>query len=94
MLYANQPAEGSAGLSNDEIVRLAGTAGITGANFATCVREQKYANWVAIGYTVVGIAVTIFVVLRQPQRLADLDRVYVEDEQMSPPDAAAAFPVA
>jgi amino acid transporter len=54
----------------------------------------KYANWVAIGYTVVGLAVTLFVVLRQPRRLEDLDRVYVEDETMSPPDAAAAFPVA
>jgi amino acid transporter len=54
----------------------------------------KYANWVAIGYTVVGIAVTIAVVTLRPQRLEDLDRVYVEDETMTPADAADAFPVA
>jgi hypothetical protein len=54
----------------------------------------KYANWIAIGYAVVGIVVTVFVVLRQPQRLEDLDRVYVEDEAVPPQDAAAAFPVA
>jgi amino acid transporter len=54
----------------------------------------KYANWVAIGYAVLGVAITAFVVTRQPQRLEDLDHVYVEDETMSPPDAAAAFPVA
>jgi amino acid transporter len=54
----------------------------------------KYANWIAIGYAVIGIIVTVFVVMRQPQRLEDLDRVYVEDEAVTPPDAAAAFPVA
>jgi amino acid transporter len=54
----------------------------------------KYANWVAIGYTVVGIAVTIAVVTLRPKRLDDLDRVYVEDETMTPADAADAFPVA
>jgi amino acid transporter len=54
----------------------------------------KYANWVAIGYTVVGIAVTIAVVTLRPKRLDDLDRVYVEDATMTPADAADAFPVA
>jgi len=54
----------------------------------------KYANWVAIGYTALGIAVTIAVVWLRPNRLEDLDRVYVEDETMTPEDAAAAFPVA
>jgi amino acid transporter len=54
----------------------------------------KYANWVAIGYTVVGIVVTVLVVTMRPGRLEDLDRVYVEDETLTPPDAAAAFPVA
>jgi amino acid transporter len=54
----------------------------------------KYANWVAIGYTAIGIAVTIAVVWLRPNRLEDLDRVYVEDETMTPEDAATAFPVA
>jgi hypothetical protein len=39
----------------------------------------KYANWVAIGYTVVGIVVTIVVTTMRPDRLKDLDRVYLED---------------
>src|SRR6476469_4170113 len=47
----------------------------------------KYANWVAIGYTVIGIIVTVAVVTMRPQRLEDLDRVYVEDETMTPADA-------
>ena len=54
----------------------------------------KYANWVAIGYTVIGIAVTVAVVWLRPNRLQDLDRVYVEDETMTPHDDADAFPVA
>ena len=54
----------------------------------------KYANWVAGIYTIVGIVVTILVVRFRPDRLADLDRVYVEDESISPQDAAAQFPVA
>jgi hypothetical protein len=54
----------------------------------------KYANWVAIGYTAIGIAVTIAVVWLRPNRLQDLDRAYVEDETMTPEDAATAFPVA
>src|SRR6476646_6871845 len=54
----------------------------------------KYANWVAIGYTALGIAVTAAVVFLRPNRLADLDRVYVEDDATTPHDAAAPFPVA
>jgi amino acid transporter len=54
----------------------------------------KYANWIAIGWVALGAALTAYVATQQPQRLADLDRVYVEDESLSPPDAAAVFPVA
>jgi amino acid transporter len=54
----------------------------------------KYANWVAGIYTIIGVVVTILVVKFRPDRLADLDRVYVEDESISPQDAAAQFPVA
>ena len=45
-------------------------------------------------YTIIGVVVTILVVKFRPDRLADLDRVYVEDESISPQDAAAQFPVA
>jgi amino acid transporter len=54
----------------------------------------KYANWIAIGWAALAVALTAFVTWREPQRLADVDRVYVEDETLTPPDAAAAFPVA
>jgi amino acid transporter len=54
----------------------------------------KYANWIALGWVAAGVLLTAYVTLRAPERLADMDRVYVEDESLSPPDAAAAFPVA
>jgi amino acid transporter len=54
----------------------------------------KYANWIALGWAGLGIAVTAYIVTAHPERLDDVDRVYVEDETLEPPDAAAAFPVA
>jgi amino acid transporter len=39
----------------------------------------KYANWVALGYLAVGIVVTVLVTTMRPDRLKDLDRVYLED---------------
>src|SRR5438067_270747 len=54
----------------------------------------KYANWVAIGWVALGVALTFLVVRFAPQRLADVDRVYVEDETMIPEDRVAASPVA
>jgi amino acid transporter len=40
----------------------------------------KWANWVSASYTILGILVTIAVVTLRPDRLADVDRVYVEDD--------------
>jgi amino acid transporter len=40
----------------------------------------KAANWVALAWTVIGILVTIWIVRTRPEKLADVDRVYVEDE--------------
>jgi amino acid transporter len=53
----------------------------------------KYANWVALAYTAIGIVLTALVVTLKPERLADLDRVYVEDETEEPVHAAV-LPVA
>ena len=53
----------------------------------------KYANWVAIAWTVIGVVLTFVVVRFSPERLADVDRVYVEDETVGPENVAA-FPVA
>jgi amino acid transporter len=50
----------------------------------------KYANWVAIGWTVLGVLLTIFIVMTRPERLEDMERVYVEDETVAL-DAQPAF---
>jgi amino acid transporter len=47
----------------------------------------KYANWIAIGWTALGIAVTLAVVLFRPDRLRDVDHVYVQDETVGMPTA-------
>jgi amino acid transporter len=49
----------------------------------------KYANWFALGWIGVGLALTIFLWAREPERLRDMERVYVEDETVAP----AAAPV-
>jgi protein-disulfide isomerase len=45
-LYANQPAEGTAGPTDSDLVRLGVAAGLTGS-FATCVRGGTYSRWPA-----------------------------------------------
>jgi amino acid transporter len=49
----------------------------------------KYANWVAIAWTVLGLVLTAVLVRWRPDRLRDMERVYVEDETV-PPDARPA----
>jgi protein-disulfide isomerase len=46
-LYENQPPEGGAGLSDDELIRIGGTVGLTGSDFAECVRDGTYRPWTA-----------------------------------------------
>jgi protein-disulfide isomerase len=45
-LYAQQPAEGSAGLSEAQLVNLGSVAGITDPGFAGCVRADRHLAWV------------------------------------------------
>ncbi|HEV7896827.1 MAG TPA: thioredoxin domain-containing protein [Planosporangium sp.] len=45
-LYAKQPPERGAGLSDDVLIQLGHTAGISGSGFDTCVREGRYRSWV------------------------------------------------
>jgi protein-disulfide isomerase len=43
-LFVNQPPEGSAGLSDTELVAIGESAGL-GPAFASCVREEAYLDW-------------------------------------------------
>lgn len=45
VLFANQPPEGSAGLTDDELISLGSQAGL-GDSFATCVTDETYRGWV------------------------------------------------
>ena len=47
LLYANQPPEGSAGLTDDQLIQLGRQAGATGDTFASCVRDRRYADFVS-----------------------------------------------
>ena len=47
LLFANQPAEGSAGLTYDQLVQLGRQAGATGDAFDACVRNRPYADFVS-----------------------------------------------
>jgi protein-disulfide isomerase len=44
-LYDHQPAEGSAGLSDDKLIELGKDAGATSSAFAQCVKDGKYKDW-------------------------------------------------
>src|SRR5919205_1020492 len=40
----------------------------------------KYANWFALGWIGLGVALAVWTWARHPDRMRDMDRVYVEDE--------------
>jgi amino acid transporter len=43
----------------------------------------KYANWIALGWIAAGLVLTVVLYARYPDRLRDMDRVYVEDETVA-----------
>jgi amino acid transporter len=48
----------------------------------------KYANWIALGWIGVGIVLTFWLLSAHPEKLRDMDRVYVEDETVGSADNA------
>ncbi|GAA3790501.1 hypothetical protein GCM10022226_06910 [Sphaerisporangium flaviroseum] len=46
-LFVNQPPEGGPGLSDDELIELGTTVGITDPVFEACVRRHTYIEWAA-----------------------------------------------
>ncbi|NEM91723.1 DsbA family protein [Galbitalea soli] len=45
-LFANQPAEGTTGLSNQKIISIINGAGATGDALSTCINDETYKSWV------------------------------------------------
>nr|MDT0660981.1 thioredoxin domain-containing protein [Micromonospora sp. DSM 115978] len=44
-LFERQPPEGGAGLSDDELINIGAGVGLTGDDFASCVRDGTYEPW-------------------------------------------------
>ena len=47
VLFENQPAEGTGGFTNEDLVALGESAGVTGGDFETCVNDGTYDAWVS-----------------------------------------------
>jgi len=52
------------------------------------IYPEKYGNWVDISWVGLGIVLTIFLALARPDKIEDMSHVYVEDETVTPGDAA------
>src|ERR671936_1848990 len=52
----------------------------------------KYANWIALGWVGAGLVLTVWLLQRAPERLRDMESVYVEDETVAPETAPATMP--
>jgi protein-disulfide isomerase len=46
-LFANQPAEATTGLTNDELTELVAAAGADGDDVASCISDGTFSEWVA-----------------------------------------------
>ena len=52
----------------------------------------KYANWVALAWTILGILLTIWLSTTRRDKLSDMERVYVEDDTVAPEARPAVEP--
>jgi protein-disulfide isomerase len=89
-LYANQPPEGSPGLSNAEIVSILRGAGATDSAISTCVVREQFRSWVT--------ASTNFAIKSVFDGQASTPTVFVNGKQyagsITDPKAFASFIVA
>jgi protein-disulfide isomerase len=46
LLYANQPAEGGSGLTDEQLIEYAGQAGATGSTVQAQIHDRTYGDWV------------------------------------------------
>ena len=46
-MFAGQPPEGGAGLTDEQLIALAARAGVTSPDLTSCVTDQRYTTWVA-----------------------------------------------
>ncbi len=46
-MYASQPAEGTSGLTNDEIAQVLASAGVTEPKVGDCILNETFTQWVA-----------------------------------------------
>jgi len=46
-LFASQPQEGTPGLDDDELIAILESAGVTGSEVETCVRNETFGTWVS-----------------------------------------------
>ena len=45
-LFSEQPAEGSGGFTNEDLLRIGAQVGLTGPDYIAGVREARYEKWV------------------------------------------------
>ncbi|MBO0870875.1 MAG: thioredoxin domain-containing protein [Micromonosporaceae bacterium] len=46
-LYAQPPAEGSSGLTDEKLIQIGNGIGLTGDTFSQCINTSKYSGWMA-----------------------------------------------
>jgi amino acid transporter len=56
------------------------------------VYPEKYGNWVDIAWVILGLILMTWLLVTRPEKLRDMDRVYVEDETVAPEAAPAPEP--
>jgi amino acid transporter len=56
------------------------------------VYPEKYGNWVDIAWVILGLVLMIWLLATRPQKLQDMEHVYVEDETVAPEAPPAVEP--